>query len=104
MVDSFQGYDKLKDVKRCACYTHIRRYFWDAIPKRGEKDLSNPAVQGAAYCDKLFRYEHRYKKQGLSVEAFIKWLGCQKLSAASNKFNKALTYAGNRQDILMAYL
>lgn len=119
MVDGFQGYDKLKNVKRCACYAHIRRFFLDAVPKGSEKDLSNPAVQGAAYCDKLFRYERRYKEEGLSweqrqkrrlkeekpvVEAFLKWLGNQKVSATSNKFNKALTYARNRQDILMTYL
>lgn len=91
----------------------------DAVPKGSEKDLSIPAVQGVAYCDKLFRYERRYKEEGLSwgerqkrrkreekpvVEAFIKWLGVQKMSATSNKFNKALTYAWNRQDILMTYL
>lgn len=91
----------------------------DAVPKGSEKDLSNPAVQGVSYCDKLFMYERRYKEQGLSyeqrykrrlkdekpvVEAFIKWLGVQKPSATSNKFNKALTYARNRQDILMTYL
>lgn len=119
MVDGFQGYDKLKNVKRCACYAHIRRYFLDAIPKGSEKDLSNPAVQGVAYCDKLFRYERIYKEQGLSheqrqkrrmkdekpvVDAFIKWLDQQKMSASSNKFNKALTYARNRQDILLTYL
>ena len=119
MVDGFQGYDKLKNVKRCACYAHIRRYFLDAVPKGGEKDLSNQAVQGVAYCDKLFCYERRYKEQALSheqrqkrrlkdekpvVEAFIKWLNGQKPSANSNKFNKALTYARNRQDILMTYL
>ena len=119
MVDGFQGYDKLKNVKRCACYAHIRRYFLDAIPKGSEKDLTDPAVQGVAYCDKLFRYERRYKEQGLSheqrkkrrlkdekpvVEGFIKWLGQQKMSATSNKFNKGLTYARNRQDILMRYL
>ena len=119
MVDGFQGYDKLKNVKRCACYAHIRRYFLDAIPKGSEKDLSNPAVQGVAYCDKLFWYERIYKEQGLSheqrqkrrmkdekpvVDAFIKWLDQQKMSASSNKFNKALTYARNRQDILLTYL
>lgn len=119
MVDGFQGYDKLKNVKRCACYAHIRRYFLDAIPKGSEKDLSKPAVQGMAYCGKLFRCERRYKERGLSyeqrlkrrlkdekpvVEAFTKWLGGQKPSSASNKFNKALTYARNRQDILMTYL
>ena len=38
------------------------------------------------------------------MEAFIKWLGGQKPSATSNKFNKALSYARNRQDILMTYL
>lgn len=119
MADGFQGYDKLKNVKRCACYAHIRRYFLDAIPKGSEKDLSKPAVQGMAYCDKLFRCERRYKEQGHSyeqrlkrrlkdekpaVEAFTKWLGGQKPSSTSNKFNKALTYARNRQDILMTYL
>lgn len=119
MADGFQGYDKLKNVKRCACYAHIRRYFLDAIQKGSEKDLSNPAVQGVAYCDKLFRYERRYKEQGLSyeqryqrrlkeekpvVEAFVKWLGQQKPSATSNKFNKALTYARNRKEALMTYL
>lgn len=31
----------------------------DAVPKGSEKDLSNPAVQGVAYCDKLFVYERR---------------------------------------------
>lgn len=94
MVDGFQGYDKLKNVKRCACYAHIRRYFLDALPKGSEKDLSKPAVQGMAYCDKLFRCERRYKEQGLSyeqrlkrrlkdekpvVEAFTKWLGGESL-------------------------
>lgn len=91
----------------------------DAVPKGSEKDLSHPAVQGVAYCDKLFRYERRYKEQGLSyeeryqrrlkeektvVEAFMKWLGQQSPSATSNKFNKALTYACNRQECLMTYV
>ena len=47
MVDGFQGYDKLKNVKRCACYAHIRRYFLDAMGCG--KNLSNPAVQGATF-------------------------------------------------------
>ena len=38
------------------------------------------------------------------MEALIRWLGGQKPSSTSNKFNKALTYARNRQDILMTYL
>lgn len=42
------------------------------IPKGSEKDLSKPAVQGMAYCDKLFRYERGYKEQGLSYEQRLK--------------------------------
>lgn len=40
----------------------------DAVTQGGEKELSNPAVQGVAYCDKLFRYERRYKEQGHPYE------------------------------------
>ena len=72
-----------------------------------------------AYCDKLFRYERRYKEQELSyeqrekrrpkdekpvTEAFIKWLNQQKMSAPSNKFNKALSHPRVAPDILMTYL
>ncbi|MCM1144987.1 MAG: IS66 family transposase [Lachnoclostridium sp.] len=42
-------------------YRYSLRCFLDAILKGSEKDLSNPAVQGVTYCDKLFRYECRYK-------------------------------------------
>lgn len=38
------------------------------------------------------------------MEAFLRWLSGQELSGTSNKFNKALTCARNRQEILMTYL
>ena len=28
MCDGFSGYNKLKDIRRCTCYAHIRRYFY----------------------------------------------------------------------------
>lgn len=119
MADGFQGYNKLRNVKRCTCYAHIRRYFLDAIPKGKEKDLSEPAVQGVVYCDNLFRYERRYREAGLTseqryekrledekpvVEGFIKWLGDQEPSATSSRFNKALIYARNRTNYMLTYL
>lgn len=45
MCDGFSGYNKLKDVRRCTCYAHIRRYFYEAIPKGHGNDITNPAVQ-----------------------------------------------------------
>lgn len=61
MADGYQGYNKVKETKRCCCLAHIRRYLLEAIPKWQEKDYSNPAVQGVLYCTKLFEYECTYK-------------------------------------------
>ena len=68
MADGYQGYNKVKETKRCYCWAHIRRYLLEAIPKGQEKDYSNPAVQGVLYYNKLFEYERTYKEKGLSFK------------------------------------
>ena len=45
MVDGYSGYNKLKNIRRCCCYAHIRRYLIEAIPNGHDKDYSHPAVQ-----------------------------------------------------------
>lgn len=118
MVDGYSGYNKVNNIKHCCCYAHIRRKFYEAIPKGQERNMSIPAVQAVAYCDKLFSYEREYKEKGLSykqrynrrlkkekpvIEAFLAWL--DKQHAGDNaKFNTALTYVNNRRDQLMTYL
>ena len=69
MVDGYTGYNKVKDIRRCCCFAHIRRYFFDAIPKGKQRDISIPAVQGVEYCDKLFAYERHFKEKGYSHSA-----------------------------------
>lgn len=64
MVDAYSGYNRLKKIRRCCCYAHIRRYLMEAIPKGHEKDYSHPAVQGVLYCNKLFEYERSYMEKG----------------------------------------
>ena len=93
MVDGYSGYNRLKKIRRCCCYAHIRRYLIEAIPNGHDKDYSRPAVQGVLYCNKLFEYERGYKAKGLSytqiykrrlkdekpvVEGFIRWLDAQR--------------------------
>ena len=118
MADGFQGYNKVKDTKRCTCWAHIRRYLLEAVPKGKEKDYSHPAVQGVLYCNKLFQYERSYKEKGLSfkqiknrrlkdqkpvIEGFLSWI--KQVNPESNeKLKKAITYILNREDILMTYL
>ena len=53
-LDGYSGYNKLKKIRRCCCYAHIRRYLIEAIPNGHDKDYSHPAVQGVLYCNKLF--------------------------------------------------
>ena len=118
MVDGYTGYNKVKDIKRCCCFAHIRRYFFDAIPKGKQRDISNPAVQGVEYCDKLFAYERHFKEKGYSykqikngrlkhekpvIEAFLVWLEKQ-TPVRGSKFATAVNYALNRRDLMMTYL
>ncbi len=118
MADGYQGYNKVKETKRCCCYAHIRRYLLEAIPKGQEKDYSNPAVQGVLYCNKLFEYERSYKEKGLSfkqiqkrrlkdqkpvVEGFLSWVN-QVNPGSNGKLKKAIKYIKNREAFLMTYL
>ncbi len=118
MADGYQGYNKVKETKRCCCWAHIRRYLLEAIPKEQEKDYSNPAVQGVLYCNKLFEYERSYKEKELSfkqiynrrlkdqkpvIEGFLSWLK-QVNPGSNNKLKKAITYIKNRENYLMTYL
>lgn len=72
MVDGYSGYNKLKKIRRCCCYAHIRRYLIEAIPPGHDKDYSHPAVQGVLYCNKLFEYERCYKAKELSYKQVYK--------------------------------
>lgn len=57
-TDGYQGYEKVKGVTCCGCWSHLRRYFVEAIPpipsKNGELSLGEI---GRDYCNKLFAIE-----------------------------------------------
>lgn len=118
MCDGYSGYNRLKDIRRCTCYAHIRRYLYEAIPSGRGNDLTQPAVQGVMYCNKLFEYERRYVEKGLSskqrqkrrlkdekpvIEAFLAWADSQPASG-NGRLAKAITYIRNRRDFMMTFL
>lgn len=118
-TDGYQGYNKVFGIKRCSCWSHIRRYFIDAIPKGKQLDYSQPSVQGVRYCDKLFRLEDTinkqcagdYKKRKLLrlekekpvLEAFWSWLDAQH-PVRNSRMDKAITYVKNRRETAETYL
>ena len=118
MSDGYQGYNDLPGLIRCICYAHIRRYFVDAVPKGKELDLSNAAVQGVYYCNKLFEIErhctnrkfsheqrkaYRIEKAKPVIESFKAWLRTVKATNGT-RLDKAVKYALNQEAYLMTYL
>lgn len=118
MVDGYKGYNNLPNAIRCCCYVHLRRYFFRAIPSGHAEDLTEPAVQGMMYCDKLFRFERTYKEKGLSakqiqkrrekdqrpvIEAFLKWAD-QQHPKNGDRLISALTYLQSCRPYMMNYL
>lgn len=61
--DAYDGYEKVEGITRCLCFSHLRRYYINAIPlDSGKKEIpgSGGAI-GRAYCDKLFKLEKKWK-------------------------------------------
>lgn len=116
--DGYAGYNKVPAIKRCSCWSHVRRYFIEAVPKGHEYDLSQPAVQGVEFCSKLFQYEEVFRQKGHSpekrkelrlqkekpiLEAFWCWL--ENLHPVKNsRLDKAVQYVVNRKPYLETYL
>ena len=55
-TDGFGGYNRLKDITRCGCWAHLRRYMFEAIPKKKGTSLeSSLAYTGYASVINSFR-------------------------------------------------
>ncbi|RND45527.1 Transposase [Lacticaseibacillus paracasei] len=52
-TDGYQVYDKLDQVTRVACLSHIRRKFFEAMGKQG--NTQSGAKKGVTYCDRMFK-------------------------------------------------
>ena len=119
MTDGYSGYNKLKDCTRTSCWSHVRRYLIDAVPKGKEYDYTHPAVQGLAYINKLFEMErfihakggvtfdavkkYRNEKESPVLDGFFTWLDAQ-TAIKGSRLDKAFTYIRNRKPFLTAYL
>lgn len=99
MVDWYAGYNKLKIFNRC-CYTHIKRYFIEAIPK-GHQKIS--PIQQSRECSTVTNrlsmnavtekiYNRRQRDQKTVVETFLSWIN-NAPTTRGTRFDRAITYA-----------
>lgn len=115
--DGFSGYNKLKNVTRCGCLAHMRRYWYEALPGKTKKSKEKtPAEIGFDYCSQLFELEKEYadldantrKAKRLETEpaiweAYWSWLETVD-AAGGSRLAKAVTYAKNQKPYMENYL
>jgi len=103
-TDGYAGYHAVEDVTHVGCWAHARRKFReaeDALPK-GRK--TGAAVEGEAYCDRLFsldaklaelqpeeRYEKRRELEKPVLDAMWAWAAAR-AAAPKSKLGQALHY------------
>lgn len=115
--DAYEGYEKVEGITRCLCYSHLRRYYLEAIPlDSGKKEISGSGgAIGRAYCDKLFRLERKWKglpsaerkKNRLIysvpvLEAFFAW--AETTRTRQENLRKALNYTLNHKKYFTNFL
>ena len=115
-TDGYGGYDALKDVTHVGCMAHLKRKFHDAVTVLPNGKKSGSAVEGEAYCEKLFELERAFAKlspeerkkqrQELAkpiLDAFLAW-GSTRYASPKSELGKALTYLRNNGKELSEYL
>lgn len=117
-TDAYAGYEKVKDITRCLCWSHNRRYFADALPKDLESGEATLPTQGIAYCNALFKIEEKCKNLSPEeremkrlelatpvMKAYWSWVDKNiNTVLPKSKIGKAFQYAQNHKDGLMNYL
>jgi len=60
-TDDYSGYNRMKTVKRCLCWAHVRRRFKEAITVKTKGSGDTLAEIGFRYCNALFEWEKKFK-------------------------------------------
>lgn len=117
-TDAYSGYGKVKNIRHCLCWAHVRRYFTDALPKDMKSPEMTLPATGVAYCNRLFDWERKFKnlpseerkakrleKEKPILGAFWSWAETAVARVLpKSKIGKALQYAINHKEKLQTYL
>jgi transposase len=116
--DAYSGYEKVEGITRCFCWSHLRRYFAEALPGDVSQPEATIPCQAIEYCNKLFKIEEeiekltpeekRKQRQSRSkkvLDAFWSWVELNKDNCLpKSKLYKAFGYAQNQKEGLMRFL
>jgi len=115
-TDGYGGYDRVEDVVHVGCMAHLKRKFHDAVTALPNGKKTGTAVEGEAYCVRLFELEKAFadltpeerkqKRQELAkpvLDEFFAWASTRR-AAQKSKLGIALTYLNNNRQELSEYL
>ena len=117
-TDAYSGYNGVKNVKRCLCFTHLRRSFVDALPKDVRSPEATKPAEAIRQLNKLFDVEHELEnltpeqkqKERLSreknlLEDFWSWAEMNSVGVLpKSKLATAFHYALNNRQEFFNYL
>lgn len=117
-TDAYAGYNKVPEITRCLCWTHLRRHFVDSLPKDIKSAEATLPSQGIAFCNKLFEIEktlenlsskerksERLGQEKPVLDAFWSWVETNRPQILpKSKISDALNYALNQKEELMNFL
>lgn len=106
-TDGYSGYNTVTKAIHVGCMAHLKRKFHDAVTALPNGKKTGAAVEGEAYCVKLFELEDAFKelspekrmekRQELAkpiLDEFLAW-GSTRNAAKKSKLGEALTYLNN---------
>ena len=62
-TDAYAGYNKVDDVTQCFCWSHVRRKFVDALPKKLESPEVTIPSKAIKFINKLFKIEQALENE-----------------------------------------
>ena len=111
--DGYSGYNRLKGVTRAGCWAHVRRKWYEAMPKGATPERS-AAAKGYEYCNRLFelekqfdgctdleRAERREKYSAPLLNEYRNWLST--VDRPNGKLKDAVNYSLNQWAYLCCF-
>ena len=115
-TDGYAGYNSVEDVIHVGCWAHARRKFNEAVAVLPKGKKGGAALEGEAYCTKLFnieeslvelppeeRYAKRLELEKPILDAMLSWANTRN-AAPKSKLGIALTYLKNQWPNLVNFL
>lgn len=117
-TDAYAGYNGVKNVKRCMCFTHLRRAFVDSLSKDHHDPINRVAGEAILQLNRLFeieaelsdlspenRYNERQTREKELLEDFFVWAEKEAgKTLPKSKLAEAFYYALHNKESFFTYL